>query len=385
MRGKKNIPEDLWNLISSHDNDMTVLDSYSKEELRVMKEYFFHIKFQSSKEQPDWNNMWANIENKAYQSSKKIKVLYVSLRYVAVLIVLLGISFLMYEIVDTISSDFVDGGFTESSIEPGAKSAKLILASGESINLTKSNIGEILENNDVIISNDSTDLLAYKQKNIASSKLEYNTILVPRAGEYSVRLSDGTYVFLNSETEFKYPVNFIGNERRVFLNGEAYFRVKKDATKPFRVQLDNMSVEVLGTSFNINSYVEKEGVQTTLVEGKVKVFKNDDNTKSVILKPSQQAEFRNNKLSVKDVDVAEYVSWKDGRFHFKNMSLENVMIQMERWYDIEVFYINQEVKDYPFTGVINKMQMAEEIFEIVEKVTGLKIRKKGKIIYIEKR
>lgn len=394
MNDNKNIQDKLWDVLNSSEKDKGILEGYANYELRDMKKHLNNIKQQAGKGEPDWDNLWNKVESEAFKIEKKspkYKIQYRILRYAAAIAVVFGMSFLTYHMINTFDNGDSQKYSKVETIAPGTKSAKLILADGKSIELSKEKLGNIIEDKSVVVVNDSTELLAYKTKtenkesSINSTKLEYNTIVVPRAGEYSVRLSDGTVVFLNSESELKYPVHFSGNERKVYLKGEAYFNVKRNVNKPFRVQLKDMSVEVLGTSFNVNSYEENEGIQTTLVKGKVRVFENSNKRNSVILNPNQQAEFSGKKLTVRDVDVEQYVSWKDGKFYFKDMSLEKVMIQMERWYGIDVFYVNQDIKEFPFTGVINKIHRAEDIFDMIEKVTDVKIRKKGKSIYIEKR
>lgn len=393
MNDNKNIGNKLWDVLNKPEEEKGILEGYADYELRNMKRHLKNIKQQANNEEPDWANMWANVQSEAFKTEKNTSRYSLPkriLQYAAAITIVMGLSFMAYQMIGLFDSTTSRKYTKTESIEPGTKSAKLILADGKSIELSKEKLGNIIEDNRVVVVNDSSELLAYKSKTqrhknkLESAKLEYNTIVVPRAGEYSVRLSDGTVVFLNSESELRYPVHFNGKERRVYLKGEAYFNVKRNVKKPFRVQLNDMSVEVLGTSFNVNSYKENSAIQTTLVKGKVRVFENKNKNNSVILKPNQQAEFVGKKLIVRDVDVEQYVSWKDGKFYFKDMTLEKVMIQMERWYGIDVFYMNQSIKDFPFTGVINKMHPAEEIFEMIEKVTEVKIRKKGKSIYIEK-
>ena len=185
---------------------------------------------------------------------------------------------------------------------------------------------------------------------ILKQEIVYNTIVVPRGGEYKLELADGTLVWLNSDSELRYPVKFAGSQRDVWLKGEGYFEVSKNPEKSFRVVVDDMIVKVLGTSFNINAY--------------------------------QQGDFRHGKISVQEVDVTRFVSWIDGKFYFNDMTLENIMSQLQRWYDIEVFFVDEELKSYPFTGVIRRDFTAGQIFEIIEKTTRVKFNVRGKCVTV---
>lgn len=193
------------------------------------------------------------------------------------------------------------------------------------------------------IKNDSLLGLSYKQVhindiNLAESEI-YSTLVVPTGGFYPLELSDGTRVWLNSESELRFPVKFLSDKRQVTLKGEAYFTVKKDSTKPFIVHIENASVEVLGTTFNINTYGDDENIYTTLVNGSVR-FVSEKNKQEVILKPGMQSVMntRTGNTDIRQVDVQDYISWKEGRFVFHSMTLESIMQQLRRWYDIQVFY-----------------------------------------------
>ena len=166
------------------------------------------------------------------------------------------------------------------------------------------------------------------------------------------------------------------------MKGEGYFEVSKNPEKPFRVVVDDMIVKVLGTSFNINAYKDRGNILTTLVSGKVDI--QDMSGKSlVVMSPNQQVDFRHGKISsVQEVDITRFVSWIDGKFYFNDMTLENIMSQLQRWYDIEVFFVDEELKSYPFTGVIRRDFTAGQIFEIIEKTTRVKFNVRGKCVTV---
>ena len=205
-----------------------------------------------------------------------------------------------------------------TDIIPGKECAVLEMADGRKLELgLGKNLGQ-LQLEGTVVTNDS-NRLAYKQGHSGNpSALEYNTIIIPRGGEYQLILSDGSRVWLNSDTRLRYPVSFIGEKREVYLEGEAYFEVSP-SDKPFEVHGGGQSVCVLGTSFNVMAYGDEAKVQTTLVSGSVRVVL-DQSDKTVLLTPGHQAEMDKNigKISMREVNVENYIGWKDkqiGRAH----------------------------------------------------------------------
>ena len=207
-------------------------------------------------------------------------------------------------------------------------------------------------------------------------------MIVPRAGEYTLTLSDGTRVWLNSETEIRYPVAFGKDRRTVFLSGEAYFEVTKDAERPFLVIMDDMEVKVYGTSFNVNThYVGK--VQTTLVKGKVGIVVKSTGNETV-LQPGQMAEFdRHEKdVEVKDVDTYYYTAWKDGEFVFQNERVEEILERLSRWYNVNVFYVSEDVKEKRFTGVIARFTDVADVLHLIGETATVQFNLKGNVITV---
>ena len=259
-----------------------------------------------------------------------------------------------------------------SNILPGTSKAVLTLANGQMIPLGK-------ETTDSTIITDGTQISAsgsgitYADGG-ESEAVVYNKLDIPRGGEFCLTLSDGTRVWLNSETSIQYPVVFGTKERRVFIQGEAYFEVAKDAKKPFTVQFMSSSVTVLGTSFNIRAYPEEKQSQTTLAEGSVRIYSPGS---SMLLKPGEQAEVKalSGEMVKKEVEVKTFTSWKDGRFVFEQEPLENIMRTLERWYDIRVIFRDEGAKRISLSGnlkrygdfsqVMNMLQMTGDVrFEL---------------------
>ena len=246
----------------------------------------------------------------------------------------------------------------------------LTLAFGKKIAVVEQQLEESLTTDAVTIRRDSIGGLVYEvsgQKNRAAER--FNILEVPVAAEYQLRLSDGTVVYLNSDSRLKYPEVFTGNERKVYLEGEAYFEVAKDKEHPFKVMAQGVEVNVLGTHFNVNAYPERPDDVTTLVEGKVRVGRG---TRQIVLVPGEQAAASAESLNVKKVDVREYIAWKDGLFVFSRMSLEEIMRQVYRWYGVETVFSDETVRAVTFTGVIDKSMPLEELFKVIETVVDVR-------------
>ena len=267
-----------------------------------------------------------------------------------------------------------------NSINPGSDKAVLITSDGNRVDLTDNRGINVTDGNTKITSNGKQ--LVYQ--NQQGKSVGENTILVPRGGKFSLVLSDGTKVWLNAESKLTYPIVFAENERNVTLVGEAYFEVKTDKNKPFRVLSDNQSVRVLGTSFNVKSYPEAEKIETTLVEGKVEVNLTRINQQTT-LSPSQQAVYTRstNQLTKATVDTDIYTGWKDDRFIFDEERLEDLLITLGRWYDVEVFYKNESQKNIRFTGEMKRQENFERILKLIQKTNSVQFTIKGNTVIVE--
>ncbi len=215
--------------------------------------------------------------------------------------------------------------------------------------------------------------------------MKYNTLIIPRGGQFNLTLADGTRVWLNADSRLKYPTSFPGEERVVELTGEAYFEVKKNTQKPFKVLSGNQVVQVLGTSFNISSYQDDPITATTLVEGKVEVYLENTPSEHQMLLPNQQSILvrSDNSLSQKEVDVKAFISWKDGWFYFKDKPLEAIMLDLSRWYDVSVQYEDQEAKKLPFTGEIRRYENLEDVLNLLEKTREVQFEMERRKVIIK--
>lgn len=259
---------------------------------------------------------------------------------------------------------------TNTELVPGSNKAILTLANGTKVSLDDASNGKVSNQAGVQLTKTASGQLIYHlQNNSASSKISFNTIETPRGGQYQLILSDGTKIWLNANSSMKYPISFSKTERLVELKGEGYFEVAKNKKAPFKIISNNQVIEVLGTHFNVNSYPDEPHTKTTLIEGAVKVSGRSSQV-YVLLKPGEQSSFHTNKFEVKRVDTESAVAWKNGYFTFDKSTLESIMRQVSRWYDVEVNYQDNTVKEQVFSGNISRFENASQVLAILE-LTGL--------------
>lgn len=265
-------------------------------------------------------------------------------------------------------------------ITAGESKAILTLSSGSKVILGKEQPAYMRDTNGVCITADSSNLV-YERKSDVPVELAYNELFVPRRGEYSLKLSDGTRVYLNAESKLKYPETFGRDCREVELSGEAYFEVCRDTSRPFVVKVGDMRVQVLGTVFTIKAYQEMMDIKTTLVSGKVNV---ECQGKALELLPGEQACLHKSNvvLHKQKVNVALYTAWKDGLFKFERESLENIMMVLERWYDVNVFFQNDALKSSLFSGDLKKYDTIEQHLKMLELTTNIQFKIKNNTVTV---
>ena len=195
--------------------------------------------------------------------------------------------------------------------------------------------------------------------------MKMNRLIVPRGGEYRVELADGTLVYLNAESELQYPVTFIGESREVTLRGEAYFKVTKNNEKPFIVKSDDLSVQVWGTEFNLNTLNQEGYYAATLVEGSVEV--KVPGRHSVFLEPSQQArvDCTTSDITCLKVNTLPYTAWKDGKFVFNHEDMQHITMRLEKWYDVEFTYSEETLKNLKVFGVISRYEDITKVLKLL--------------------
>lgn len=245
---------------------------------------------------------------------------------------------------------------------PGKTGAILTLADGSKIVLDSLGNGLVANQNNTTVSKKNGGLV-YKSGN--NSELVYNTMTTPRARQYNLELSDGTKVWLNASSSLTFPTSFASNERKVILTGEAYFEVAKDKKRPFRVSVNEMQVNVLGTHFNINAYDDEATINTTLLEGSVLL---SEKSQKVLLKPGEQAQKQKKGTIVVNnkVNIDEVMGWKNGVFYFENANLQTVLREISRWYDVDVVF-EKGIPVRTFEGEIQRNLKLSQVLKILEK------------------
>lgn len=253
-------------------------------------------------------------------------------------------------------------------VVPGSTKATLRLAGGETVDIRGDSMQITGKGKSHILYAGGKLTYAKKEK---VAELVYNELEVPVAGECSLVLDDGTQVWVNADSRLKYPVQFVGEERKVFLEGEAYFIVAKDSL-PFVVSTSRGDIRVLGTTFNVKSYDEEIAMQATLVEGKVLVAQGQ---KEMELAPGEQGTVKDAGIMAKRaVDVDEFVGWRKGIYVFKKQPLEDIMRDLSRWYGVSVFFQNEGLKQVSFTGNLKRYDNINEFLDVLQRTGDVKYR-----------
>lgn len=369
-------PQKYWSDFSEkYKSNQQMFDLY--EELRQYKEAVQKLDQINA---PNIGLEWQKLTYKLKYQQRRKRGWMVA----ASIVVLLSCTFILQ--FDRIINLMELNGNQLSQIEKGNSKALLITSGGNEYRLEEGINTIISEREGVQIHTDSNHVVQYVGVAGGSdeSKLAdmYNTLKVPRLGEYQLVLSDGTKVWLNSESELRYPVKFTGETREVELLGEAYFDVEKNPNKPFLVNTKNVNTRVLGTEFNVSAYPNEE-LNITLVEGSVELNSKQISGK-VRLMPGDNANLKigGDQIDVSQVDVRKYTAWRDGYFYFEKERLEDILTKLERWYDFKVFYQNPAVKDYAFRMRADRNQDFAEIVSRLEQTGRISLKIQGNVIVV---
>ena len=346
------------------------------------KAYYLKVSrsYLKEKEPVKTNEAWKSVSSKLYQDSKNP---YWKIAIAATIIAIIGVSGFFQFAKNKQPASTIPNSLTSSPIEIGDGKAILTLGNGTEIVLTD----RIFQNNQ-IKSNGSEIIYEPLNSRAANEAIVYNYLTVPRGGEFFVKLSDGTKVWLNSDSKLKYPVQFTGNSRKVeLLYGEAYFEVSPSTIHQgahFVVATQHQVIEVLGTEFNIKAYKEDKFIATTLVGGKITLTNNETKQQEYLTSHQQlKLNTKTNKLSIHKVDPENVICWKNGFFKFKNKSLEEIMVVLSRWYDMEVIFKDKDLEKKKFNGVFSKKQQIESILKSIQKTQKASFKVKEEKIIIE--
>ncbi|WP_282015408.1 FecR family protein [Marinifilum flexuosum] len=350
--GRKSM--EAW--INSSDENQKIYE-------KILKKSLF-VRWSLKSNQIDTNKEWKKFENRLNS-----RVRYISWFVAAASIaIILGFSipFLWNQYQE--NQELISAN---QSILPGKKGAQLILSTGKQV-AVEDQSKRIKEKDGSFIHLDAKTGLEYSKSETSSDKLIYNTLKTARGNEFSMQLADGTRVWLNADSELRYPVQFTGKNRKVYLKGEAYFDVSHDEKKVFIVNSYNQEVKVYGTEFCINAYKQRE-IKTVLVKGSVGVRANPTSEEAK-LKPGELglADVQEGTIEIQKVNVRPYIAWKDGDFVFENESLENIMLRLERWYNVKVFYMNEECKDFRFSGDMKRYSDVSNLLYFIQETSNAK-------------
>jgi len=362
-------------------DEITIFNEWFNES-QIHKNYFARVKENHENEVKfvDKEKAWFEIQRKIKQKNKT--KFYWKFAAAASIALLISISFIYLKNNDNLENN--NSVVISKSIEPGNDKAILTLENGADISLEKGK-----KYSSTNLESNGEKLIYNTKENYSSKEVKYNYLTIPRGGQFFVELSDGTKVWLNSDSKLKYPVRFIkGKSREIALiYGEAYFDVSPSTAHKgasFKVHTQMQQIEVLGTEFNLKAYKEEVEITTTLVEGKVAIGLGDGIPKEY-LKPQEQSRYNTEtkKMNIAVVDIHNEISWRKGLFSFKNKPLKEIMVVLERWYDVEVIFKNKETEDITFNGVLNKKQRIEEILALIKNSNNIDYKILDKKIVIQ--
>ena len=320
---------------------------------------------------------WWQLQQKARsgRSVRKIKWF----PYAAAIVLILSVGGVFYFSGDKEQTEILPIAKNEVQV-PGSR-AVLILPDGRKVDLENEVLRSDLAQSDSLLLV-SARSLKYRDIDSPDTTEIFHTLEIPRGGEYLLTLSDGTMIYLNSESTLSFPVKFQGKERKVYLTGEAYFKVAKNTEHPFVVTAGELEVLVTGTTFGVRAYKDEKDIQTTLESGQVTVRVEG---KSVKLVPNKQVLFNKSTmgLEVRDVDVDLYLAWADGRFVYDNCPLEKILTDLGRWYNIDVFYSRDELRSYHFSLNMKKHEEFTQVLELIGKTGEVQFEIKDNTVIVK--
>ncbi|MDR1056090.1 MAG: DUF4974 domain-containing protein [Prevotellaceae bacterium] len=365
----KEIPTDIFEKILSgnfSENDISIYLEQHPEHKKVIDELLFlSNQFNKNQFTVSENDAFDKIIEKAGQPQKRHFISHYRYQIISVAALLI-LFFSLLTFFPAGKNTIGDEAIDKKTI------AYLELSDGRKIDLGKEK--EVLVDDKGIQINLKGQDIDYNGKT-TEEIVVYNTLVVPNKGEYILRLTDGTVVYVNSGSTLEFPLQVPKKgERRVKLKGEAYFDVvESDKDNRFIVETEKGNIEVLGTSFNVSSYSADKYWHATLVSGKI-VFTSTDKEYSAELSPSEQIAIdRNNNYNIKVVDAKTYTVWKDGLFKFDNMPLELIVERLQRWYDVAIEFKDSIIAGECFTGVFRKNEPIEHILLMLEKTQKIKV------------
>jgi ferric-dicitrate binding protein FerR (iron transport regulator) len=339
------------------------------EAFELLDEYYNGVQSNSNSERIDWNYMFQQITKKKKVPLRRISWKKMIAAASIILVLCVGAYLAIVGLPANNHKPSQETVATKDVAPPKGTRAVITLADGSKVYLDSANNGTIAQQSSVNVIKTADGKIQYNANGqaLTANSPVYNTLTNPRGSKViDMQLSDGSHVWLNAGSSVKYPVAFIGNERKVEITGEAYFEVAHDASKPFIVSKGETSVTVLGTHFNVNAYDDEVALRVTLLEGSVKVSAA---SKVVTIKPGEQAQVNGgNTIGLvvnRGVDVDQVMAWKNGYFSFNHSDLETVMRQIARWYDVDVSY-EGKMPMMRFGGEVSRDNNLSQVLKILE-------------------
>lgn len=359
-------------------NNWLKSDKSNTEAYKKNFSFYYKCKLSEVKNLPTAISEWHKLKPKLHKEKSVRRLIHRIAQYAAIIAIIIGVVYITNR-----QEEKTQIAEISNLVKPSGKiQAFLQLSTGEQIQISKESqqaLSQVIN-----IEQDSTGAIKYNQyKQAIQTKTEYNTIIVPKSSEYKFTLSDGTKVWLNSDSELRFPVNFSSSSRDVYLKGEAYFEVTSNKHKPFDVIFGTTKVEVFGTSFNVSAYKEDKMIEVALLEGKVQFVTEQE---VVTLKPGFMVKMNNHtkEIKISHVDVNAISAWKNGTFIFEDMLLTEIMKKLERWYNVKINIENEELRNIRFTGAATKYRDIEYILRIISKTKTFKYKIEGEKINIYK-
>lgn len=326
-------------------------------------------------ESMDTDKNWEEFKDKINANEKSVVINWRNVfQYAAVLICLLGLIYV-----------FQYNSSKQTEIKVPSDAIQLVLENGDIQVLSPNGEQQIIRKSGEVVASQNNDEINYSSAK-PMNKLAYNEIKIPYGKTFKIKLSDGTQVNMNAGSSLKYPVQFIkGHNREVVLDGEAFFDVTKDKVHPFIVKTRGVAVKVLGTKFNVSSYKEDIDINTVLVEGSVSLSSVNDADRKAVLVPGEKGTWNNNttEIAVDKVDTRFYTEWINGEIVFRKTAFRDIIIKLERTYDVTIENNRKDILDKKFNASFNKnIESIEKVLETMSKIQGFTYTKEGRLIKI---
>lgn len=378
MYSNPNLVNILKEIVSNGSVDASKVELLCQEELELINDLQNNGLLEEALlyvESMDADKNWEEFKEKIDSKKKTIIINWKNFfQYAAVFVGLLSLIYVFQYKTDT-----------QNKVVIPSDAIQLVLENGDIQVLRPNGAQQIIKKNGEVVASQKENEISYRSTK-SMDKLVYNEIKIPYGKTFIVTLSDGTMVNMNAGSSLKYPVQFIkGQNREVVLEGEAFFDVTKDKKHPFIVKTRGVDVRVLGTKFNVSSYKEDADVNTVLVEGSVSLSNEAMPNENAMLVPGEKGTWntKNKAIAVEKVDTRIYTEWMTGELVFRKAAFRDIIIKLERSYNVTIENNRKELLDKKFNASFNtNIESIEEVLTAMSKIQGFTFKKEGKLIKI---